>query len=180
MFSNETLTMLSEKGFLRADGRPDTKTIADAIIAYLQKKGEASVAKIAGAVIGSKDDEEVRMLVSRLTSLDGRVQRQLNGDGYVLYHKPVIETLTDEAGNAVKRTMRIRAVTQDPSIIRTQLVASLEDKFTRMTRRQFNILAKYVVRRHPTLKAEMPAFRARLAGAVDKQYKALLGSTEET
>jgi len=173
-FSQEAISLLGERGFVKATGGVDSEAVANAITEYLLKKPDgASVGEIATDIIGTSEDDAVRGFVSRLTSLDGRVQRLLNGDGWVLIHKPIRRNATDETGEKFPRIVRLRVVTRDPAAIEEHLVRAFEAKDARLRKRQLRILARYVVKRHPELRARVEQMRLAFVANADEAWKAL-------
>jgi hypothetical protein len=181
MFSPEVVTALKERGLTKPDGAVDREAVADAIIDYLKRKKAdgAGVSAIIRDIVGTRDDA-IHAYVSALTSLGGKVQQRLNGNGWVLVHVPRKQFLTDdETGEKTSRTVRFRVVTQDEAAIEQYVINLYEAQDARLHKRQFRILKKFVADRHPKLLARIDKMRTLLRENTEKEFRKFFPPTKK-
>ncbi len=172
-FNPESERLLREHGFIRPDGTVARKVAAQHVGEFLSRQPDgASVDVIASAVFGTLDPG-VKQVVQQLTTLDGPVQKWIDGRGGVLLIKPGKEILKDQHGHEVERRVRKRYIVEDPDVIWKDLMVPLADKRVMAVERSVRIIRDFVLTRRPELKARLDEFTGRLSSGITKELAAL-------
>ncbi len=171
--SPEAERAIQKRGLMRPGGRIARRLAAERVGEFLvQQPDGASVDSIAVAVFGTTEPV-VRRIAAQLTTLDGPVQKWINGRGGVLVIRREKEVLTDKNGNPVPRTVSKRYVTKNPDEIWKDLMLPLADRNILSAERAARIIRDFVLPRRPELKSRLEEFKALLTTNVAEKLAAL-------